>query len=501
MVAAAIFRLGCLMLGVLSTGVVVQGQKTSGSGAQIELIQSLIRAQQYDRAIRTIDSALHATPKDAQLWALRGIVLSVKGNDHDALGAFDQALSLSPDNNAALKGAVQLLYQTLDERANLLLERILRKDPNDRVAHEMLATLEAKSGDCRGAVAHFLLSADVMQTHPESLEAYGSCLVETKQPEKAVPVFEQLSSLVPASMPPRYDLSVALVESKQYDAALRVLEPLLAVNPSLPDILSLASEAYEGVRDTPKAVSLLREAIVLNPADPNLYNSFAALCLNHDSFQVGIDMISAGLHHVSSDPSMYISRGLLYAQLADYKRAEADFNTAEQLDARQSVSSVARDLAQLQQNQSDQNHQQKLLLDIRSQIKAHPDDAYLRYLLAKLLMDSAPEEQGEALQSAMVAVKLRPDFVEARDAMTSLYLRSGRYDLAIEQCRLSLTYAPSDSSAMYHLIIALKHAGRPENQGEIESLIQQLSKLKQTSIQQESERKRFKLVEQDRVPH
>jgi hypothetical protein len=40
--------------------------------------------------------------------------------------------------------------------------------------------------------------------------------------------------------------------------------------------LSLASEAYESAGDTPKAVSLLRQAIVLSPENASFYN--ALLC-------------------------------------------------------------------------------------------------------------------------------------------------------------------------------------------------------------------------------
>src|SRR5215470_6916188 len=73
--------------------------------------------------------------------------------------------------------------------------------------------------------------------------------------------------------------------------------------------------------------------------------------------------------------------------------------------------------------------------------------------------------------------------------------RNERYNLSIEQCRLALQESPSDQSAMYHLIIALRHSG-PEAQGEIQALVKQLSELKKTSREQETERKRFQLVKQ-----
>lgn len=361
-------------------------------------------------------------------------------------------------------------------------------DPGDETAHEMLAVLEEKQGNCRAANEHFVLSENTTQTHPQSLEAYGYCLVQTKQPEKAVPVFERLAALLPEKTYPKYDIAVALIEAKQNEAALRILEPMLAVDQSDPDILSLASEAYEATGNTPKAVSLLRQAIVLKPATPSYYVAFARLCLDHDSFQVGIDMIDAGLTHVSNDPSLYISRGLLYAQLAQYDKAEADFNKADQLDSEQSLGSYFSDLAEISRN-----NPEKALSDVRSQLRAHPDSPSLHYLLAKLLWNRSGTTD-EAIASAFQALKLKPDMVEARDLLASIYIQTEKYDLAMQQCRLALKDAPSDQSAMYHLIIALRHSG-PDGQREIPTLVKQLSDLKQNARQLETEQKTFKLVE------
>ena len=463
--------------------------RAQGSTASVSSIEALIRSHEYSQALDATRSALHESPRDFRLWTLEGIVLSIQGNRQSALTAFEKALSFSPKYSPALKGKVEILYEAQDKHAIPVLEAILSADPNDETAHEMLAVLEAKQGNCQAANKHFLLSVGMTQTHPQSLEAYGSCLVQTKQPEKAVPVFEQLAALLPGKTYPKYDVALALVESKQNAAALRVLEPMLTADQSDPDILSLASEAYEAKGDTPKAVSVLRQAIVLSPTTPSYYVAFARLCLDHDSFQVGIDMINAGLTHVSNDPSLYISRGLLYAQLAQYDDAETDFNKADQLDSEQSLGSYFKDLAEISRNNPD-----KAMSNVRSQLSAHPDSASLHYLLAKLLWTQRGATD-EAITAASQALKLKPDMLEARDLLATVYIETQKYDLAIEQCRLALKEAPSDQSAMYHLIVALRHSG-PEGQREISALVKQLSDLKQNARKLETEQKTFKLVEE-----
>jgi len=443
---------------MLGASIVAQGQQANGHVASIE---SLIRAQQYDQALQMTESALHDAPNDARLWTLEGIIFSIRGSDHEALHAFDRALKLAPADRAALRGEVQIFYRTQDKRAIPLLERILKADPKDETANELLAILQAKQGKCG----------------------------------VAIDVFEQLVALVPRSTYPKYDLAVLLVNTSQDEAALKVLEPLLTTAQTDSDVLSLASEAYEATGDTPKAVSLLRQAIVLSPANAGYYVSFAALCLDHQSYQVGIDMLDAGFERVSGDPSMYISRGLLYAQLADYDKAEADFNTAEKFDSAHSLGSYAMDLAELQRN-----HPDKALQEVRSQLKAHPDNPLLYNLLAQLLSRQDANENGkqsdEAIRAALQALKLKPDLVEARDLLASIYIRSGQYNLAIQQSRLALHDAPSDRAAIYHLILALRHSAASGEDDEIQTLVRRLSDLQQAARQQEIKRTAFKLVEQ-----
>ncbi|HET7346024.1 MAG TPA: tetratricopeptide repeat protein, partial [Acidobacteriaceae bacterium] len=324
-----------------------QAQNTSGSVASIE---SMIRSQDYDQAQTALKTALAKTPGDVRLWTLQGICLGLQGNDRGALVAFDRAVRISPAYVPALRGEIEVLYKTGDRRAVPLLERLLKSDSGDATAHEMLATLEQRAGHCRTAVPHFEASKEAIAKHPGSLEAYGYCLFRLGRSADAIPIFRQLIPLLPGSSYPIYDLAVLLVSEHQSDEAVKVLEPLLTADQNDADILSLASQAYEATGNTPRAVALQRQAIVVNPSDPTNYVLFALLSMTHDSFQVGISMLNAGIEHIPDNASLFLSRGVLYAQLADYDKAEADFQRAEQLDSKQNISAYAADLTTLQRN-------------------------------------------------------------------------------------------------------------------------------------------------------
>jgi tetratricopeptide (TPR) repeat protein len=462
------------------------------ANSPIAAVESLIRSQQYDQALSTLKVALRSNPGDSKLWTLKGICLGLQGNDSEALISFDHALRISPSYTPALQGEIQILYKSGDKRAIPLLQRTLKSDPENMTAHEMLGMLEKKSGNCQEAVSHFVLSKDAIATHPASLEAYGYCLSKLDRTADAISVFRQLIPLLPGESYPSYDLALLLASTHSNDEALKVLEPFLTSDQNDPDILSLASKVYEATGKTPQAVALQRQAIVANPTDATNYVLFAVLCLTHDSFQVGIDMLNAGLKRIPNGSSLYLSRGVLYAQMAQWENAEADFKMAEDLDSSQGIGAYAGDLSILQKNDPD-----KALSRVRAQLKGHPESPLLHLLLAQLIMNQTPQPETPdfkaAMQQALLAVKLRPDLVEAHNQLASMYMSLSQYDRAIKECRTALQYDPSNETAMYHLIISLRHSGHND---ELPPLVKRLAELHQESLRHESERKSFRLVEE-----
>ncbi len=158
-------------------------------GNSVSTIGSLLRTHHPAQALRSLHSALQASPNDANLWTLKGIALSMQDNNTGASSAFKHALRLAPKNLAALRGEVQILDQRHDPGAVALLHRILTLSPGDTTAHEMLALYEQRDGNCVAAIPNFRKSGSAMQRHPGSLAAYGSCLKSTGHIHQAISVF------------------------------------------------------------------------------------------------------------------------------------------------------------------------------------------------------------------------------------------------------------------------------------------------------------------------
>lgn len=459
---------------------------------RIATIAAALRDEQYERALEMLHSALNDYPENAELWTMQGVAYSGIGNKKAALGAFRHAVKLSPDAIPALQGEAQIAYDDGDASGIPVLKHLLLLRPNDLTSQGMLAILEFQQGDCAAAVVHFDKAASLFESRIPALHAYGICLVKLRQFDRAADTFEKSLALNPGDRRERQVTASVQLMSHETTRAIATLNPLLSDAPDAAT-LELASAAYEENHDTEKAVEALRQAIILEPRNVRLYVDFAALAATHQSFQVGINVVNDGINLQPNAAPLYFARGVLSVQLADYEKAQADFDEAYKLDPSQSLSAAAQGLAAVQQNDLTD-----ALAGIEQKLARKHDDPLLLYLRADILAQQGSQpgsaEFKEALRSAQLAVKLRPGLGPARSVLAKLYLQNGQYPEAAEQCQKALEIDPKDQTALYHLIQALR---RTERKGEIPGLLKQLASLRQQAARDEREQYRYKLVEGD----
>jgi len=481
------FRITLPLLLFLSCG---WAQSTEdGIGAIVSALQN----REYQKALELLHPALQASPENSRLWAMQGAAYAGEGHKQEALVSFRKALKISPDYLPALEGAIQIEYDAGDPAAIPHLQHVLRLRPADATSHGMLAVLEYQQGSCAAAALHFEKAGALFDSQPTGLNAYATCLVKLKQPDKAARVFQRVLALNPDDRRERRLLASVQLMAHQPQDALATLGPLLEGKEPEAEALELAATAYEDNKETPKAVSTLRQAILLDPSNVNLYLDFANLCYAHDSFQVGIDVVSDGIGLQPKAAALYFARGVFYVQLAEYEKGQADFEKAYELDPSQSLSSAAQGLAAAQQNDLD-----RALAKIHASLARKPNDPILLYLQADILAEKGaapgtPEFQ-TAMRSARQAIALQPTLGDARGVLAKLYLESGKYKEAAEECRKALSINPNDQATVYHLIQALRKTG---DTGEIPDLLERLAVLRKQAAREQSERYQYKLVEGD----
>lgn len=463
------------------------------SGDAATQIATALQRQQYDQAISLLHTALTQTPANDQLWTMQGVAFAGLGKKKEALESFRTALKISPDNVRALHGAIQIEYESGDAAAIPRLQHLLRLQPNDLTSHGMLAVLEYQQGKCSSAVVHFEKAVSLFEKQVSALHAYGTCLVKLKRLSQAADIFQQTLAINPEDPRERKLLASLQLMAHQPQEAISTLAPLAGESRPDAETLELVSAAYEGDHDTDKAVDALRQAILADPQNVQLYLDFAAMSATHQSFEVGINVVNDGINLQPKAAGLYFARGVLYVQLAQYDKAQADFETAYKLDPSQSLSAAAQGLTAVQQNDLD-----SALATVREKLVRKPNDPILLYLLADILLQEGAEPGSADFQTAMSsakkAVALRPALGPARAVLAKLYLQTRQYSEAAKESRRALEIDPKDQVSLYHLIQALRKSGE---MSEIPTLLKRLAMLRQEETKEEREQYRYKLVEGD----
>ena len=457
----------------------------------LQSIISDLRAGHYKDASSAIEEKLRTSPNDARLWTLDGFALAHLGDEPPALVSYQRALDLLPDYLPALEGAAEIEFKTSGKHAEVLIRNVLKIRPNDQTSHAMLGSLLSKRGDCAEAVNEFSRSRPLIDEKRDALQEYGSCLVKLKKLAEAIPIFERIREIAPESARARYNLAMVQSLNGAYQSVIAILRPAAEKGEADADSLQLLAEAYEATSATPQAVSTLRQAIVSAPGEIKYYVDFANLCLIHNAFQVGVDMLDAGLSRKPQAAELYLARGILYTQMGRYDQSESDFARAEKLNPNLLFGSAARSMQELQRNNLEEAES-----SIRARIQKKPDEPFLRYLLAETLQrkGAAPHtaEFAEALKSAQEAVRLQPDFTLARDVLSRLYLQENKVEEATEQSWLAFEEDPTDQAALYHYIVALRKRHRNED---LSALTKKLAELRERARIQEAEEHKYSFVE------
>jgi tetratricopeptide (TPR) repeat protein len=454
----------------------------------INTIVSDLRSGKYVEAQQTLKDALRTAPTDPRLWTLNGFVLLHTGNRNEALASYEHALQTSENYLPALEGAAQIRYDASDQEAVPLLEKVLQLKPADETAHGMLGSLAFLRGDCATAATEFAQSWALTVSQPSALKQDAYCLLKLKRNTEALTAVRRLNELEPGNAKLIYNEALLEASEGNYHSVIAELEPLASRDARFLDLLS---EAYEATSDTPRAVATLRQAIVLNPNEPDYYVDFANLCLIHASYQVGIDMVNTGLKRLPQSSPLYLARGILYIQMGRYEDAERDFAEAERLDPNSQLGSNAQGLALLQHSTLPEAEAMA-----RSRIRQQPQNAFPYYLLAETIVrgGAAPGSPkfSEAVKAAEQAVTLDPKLAPARDVLGRLYLAEGKIDQAITQSRRAWEENPDDQTALYHLILALR---KGQLETEIPPLAKELAGLRENLRVKEATERKYSLVE------
>jgi len=423
-----------------------------------------ISAHQYKDAMLILDPLVKQQPRDARAWTLRGLALDGLGQTTASLASFDRALFIQSSFMPALEGASQTAYLHGDPAAMHYVRKLLAVAPANPVANAMAGALAYQSHDCAGSVRYFQQSGEAVYQSTNALAEFADCLLKSDRAAEAARILSRGADLHPESVQLKYNLAVAELQDHKAAEAIGVLDPLSNVKDS--GLLNLLASAYIQANQPDDAFRTLEAAIEISPLDQTSYLDLAILCLEHNQEVRSVEAATAGIARIQKPASLYLIRGVAYAQLAQYDKAESDFVAAAQIEPDQPHSTIAMSLLYSDRNQLDK--EKELLY---RQLKATPNDAVTNYLLADLLVRSGAEPGQPAFEEAQThlarSLKSKPDSAEAQILMGKLLEEQSDLPGALKHYDLALTADPDNRSALDRKFVLLRKLHRNQDAAEV----------------------------------
>jgi tetratricopeptide (TPR) repeat protein len=216
----------------------------------------------------------------------------------------------------------------------------------------------------------------------------------------------------------------------------------------------------------------LREAITLSPADENNYLDLATICIDHNAYPLGIEIVELGLKHRPQSERLLFQLGVLHAVSGQFDLARDEFRATEKMAPENDLPVAALELAKIQQN-----GRKDTIGDLRRDLKQRGDSAILLYLLGSSLVSSgagpSTPEYAEARSAFRRAMHLDPRLPYPYIELGKMYEQEGRVVEAIPLFERALTLTSRDPAPYYHLARDYQKLNQPRRAN------QMLAKLKE----------------------
>ena len=473
--------------------------------ASYECAMRDIESGDFKAAIPDLEKIVASAPRDLKALNLLGIALTGAGRIEEANRRFLAALKVDPGFQPARKNfAVNQFNQGHLAAAERLFHEVLAQLPDDEVSHLHLGEIYYTRKQPAKALSHYQKAGARLNANPVWMLHYASCLLARDERATAVAILDTL----PADDGPSqfeagvllgraaahleaarhfaaaranykdayaagYNQALMLTEGGDHEGAIRVAEEMFRASFKTGELYNLVSRAYVASNRIQEAYDALRTAAKLEPSEEQHYLDLALICLDHENFDLGVEILDVGLQYKPSAARLHVYRGVLLVMKGLVQQAEEEFDKARAMGTQGAIPYVALAMAWMQSGNT-----AKAVEVLRERMKARSPDAVLPYMFGIALMrmgvDPTDDAAIEAIRAFEDAIRLDPKLSGPRAELGKILLRRGEIPRAIEHLEIATSLDPNNPAPAYSLAQAYRRQGDAVRAHE---LLERVSKL------------------------
>lgn len=316
-------------------------------------------------------------------------------------------------------------------------------------------------------------------TAPESELQTGIALTQQGHFSDAIPHLRAAQGQVADEYTASFDLALCYVGTNQFGQALQLLEELKESGNSTAAVNNLLTQAYIDSGQPQKAIPSFQEAAKQTPLDEKLYLLIADACMDHQSYELGSNVLELGLKNLPHSASLHYEQGVFLTLLDQVEQAKFQYDAAAKLARGTDISYMALGQKDLLEG----NIQDAIQATGRAIRTGHRNYVLLALFgNAVALAGTSPDQPlfPEAESALEKSIAERPRYAPAHLALGELLLRAGRISDAVVHLEEARQLAPNDPSIYSHLAIAYRRQGRP---GDAQQMLAILARLNEQRSQ------------------
>ncbi len=191
--------------------------KVDLSPARANLAQLLVKTGAFQEALPLLEEMSQKRPSDPKPFYLLGRAHAGLGDWAKSTPAFEKAIELDPKDTATMLELADVYERSKQpEKAAALYARL----PDDPAAQERRGVLLLQAGDLPGAIQS-LEAARAKSPTTAVQYALAAAYLRAKQPEKSLPLAEQIVAAEPNNFDMRMFYGRLLRDQKRYDDAVK----------------------------------------------------------------------------------------------------------------------------------------------------------------------------------------------------------------------------------------------------------------------------------------
>ena len=473
--------------------VVALGFQNSQALQYFEQARRSFEQQQWVEANAAAEKALAADPQMGDAEVLLGLIDTKRFRFNEAEKHFSRAVALEPQNYQAhlYLGSTYLQQKRLSDAAKAF-RKVLQLNPANASANYNLGTIALVQNLPSEALRYFatvarvnhsdlpaligMLESQLMlhKTQDAQLIAHQlDKLLDDRDPRllqvaillarhgastASIPLMERVRRAFPDSFDVNYDLALACFEAAQYDRAAEVLQPF-AISDGNAEAFDLIGTIEEKQGHSAEAERKFEQAARREPANEDYRFDYGNALVQHGKLNEAITVLRAAVSDLPKSARLHTGLGSALYLSGEYEDAAQELLKAVGLEPNSATVYFLLGKAY----DSAKRFQPAIEDAFKAYLKTTPRDPWAFYHYATIQYERSKadgrNDYSEATTSLIQALRLNPNFAEARAQLGLIALDQGHTQQGIRSLEKANSLDPNLASSHYRLGLAYQKLG------------------------------------------